>query len=148
MFLFFRKTLDIFVKVYYYNSTVVHFRGDEMEFKIDKSLPICPQICDQISACIATGEFPPDAKLLSVREVAVKAGVNPNTVQKSFEQLESKGLIYSIRGSGWFVGNNAYRAQEQVDTLAEAKTKAYFSAMAQLGFNEEQVKIYIKEWNK
>ena len=46
------------------------------------------------------------------------------------------------------MGNNAYRAQEQVDTLAEAKTKAYFSAMAQLGFNEEQVKIYIKEWNK
>lgn len=119
-----------------------------MEFKIDKSLPICPQICDRISACIATGEFPPDSKLLSVRDVAIKAGVNPNTVQKSFEQLESKGLIYSIRGSGWFVGNNAFRAREQVNTLADSKTKAYFTAMAQLGFNTEQVKDYIKEWNK
>ncbi len=119
-----------------------------MEFKIDKSLPICPQICDQISAVIASGEFPPDSKLLSVREVAVKAGVNPNTVQKSFEQLEQNGLIYSIRGSGWFVGNNAYRAKEQVETLAITKTKAYFDSMSQIGFDTEKVKNYIKEWDK
>ena len=119
-----------------------------MEFKIDKSIPICPQICDQLSAVIASGEFPPDSKLLSVREVALKAGVNPNTVQKSFEQLEQNGLIYSIRGSGWFVGNNAYRAKEQVNTLAESKTKAYFEAMSQIGFDTEMVKKYIEEWNK
>ena len=119
-----------------------------MEFKIDKSIPICPQICDQLSAVIASGEFPPDSKLLSVREVALKAGVNPNTVQKSFEQLEQNGLIYSIRGSGWFVGNNAYRAKEHLDTLAESKTKAYFEAMAQIGFDTEMVKKYIEEGNK
>ncbi len=119
-----------------------------MEFIIDKSLPICPQICDQISALIASGEFPPDSRLLSVRDIAVKAGVNPNTVQKSLEHLEQNGLIYSIRGSGWFVGNNAYRAKEQVETLAISKTKAYFEAMAQIGYDSEAVKNYIKEWNK
>ncbi len=119
-----------------------------MDFKIDKSIPICPQICDQISAFIASGKLPPDSKLLSVREIALKAGVNPNTVQKSFEQLEQSGLIYSIRGSGWFVGNNAYRAKEQIDTLAEGKTRAYFDAMAQIGFDREKTKNYIKEWNK
>lgn len=119
-----------------------------MEFKIDKSLPICPQICEQISACIASGEFKPDEKLLSVRDIAVKAGVNPNTVQKSLEQLEAQGLIYSIRGSGWFVGNNAYYAQKQIGSLAKSKTKAYFSAMAQLGFSQSEVINYIKEWNE
>ena len=119
-----------------------------MEFKIDKSIPICPQICDQISASIASGEFPPDSKLLSVRDVAIKAGVNPNTVQKSFEQLEAQGLIYSIRGSGWFVGNNAQHAKMQIDSLAKIKTKAYFSSMTQLGFSEEEIFNYIKEWNK
>ncbi len=119
-----------------------------MEFKIDKSLPICPQICDQISACIATGEFPPDSKLLSVREVAIKAGVNPNTVQKSFEQLESQGLIYSIRGSGWFVGNNSQHAKMQIDSLAKIKTKAYITSMSQLGFNKDDIINYIKEWDK
>lgn len=119
-----------------------------MEFKIDKSFPICPQICDQISASIASGEFLPDSKLLSVREVAIKAGVNPNTVQKSFEQLEAQGLIYSIRGSGWFVGNNANHAKNQIDSLAKIKTKAYLNAMSQLGYNVEEIINYIKEWNK
>ena len=92
--------------------------------------------------------FPPDSKLLSVREVAIKAGVNPNTVQKSFEQLEQNGLIYSIRGSGWFVGDNIDLAKEQISTLALKKTKSYFEAMAQIGFDSEMVKNYIKEWEK
>ncbi len=119
-----------------------------MNFNIDKSLPICPQICDYISSLIASGEFPPDSKLLSVREVAIKAGVNPNTVQKSFEQLEQNGLIYSIRGSGWFVGDNIDLAKEQISTLAIKKTKSYLESMAQIGFDAEMVKNYIKEWNK
>ena len=119
-----------------------------MEFKIDKSIPICPQISDQIAASIASGEFPSQSKLMSVREVAIKAGVNPNTVQKSFEQLEQSGLIYSVRGSGWFVSDNLSSAKEQVDTLAITKTRAYFSTMAQLGFDVEQVKKYIEEWDK
>ena len=119
-----------------------------MEFKIDKSIPICPQICDQIASSIASGEFLQNTKLLSVLEVAIKAGVNPNTVQKSFEQLESQGLIYSIRGSGWFVGDNAYYAQKQIDSLAKIKTKSYIISMTQLGFSEDEIINYIKEWNK
>ncbi len=119
-----------------------------MEFKINKSLPICPQICDQISARIASGELLPDTKLLSVREVAIKAGVNPNTIQKSFEQLESQGLIYSVRGLGWFVGNNAHIAKERVNALADDRVKTFFASMAQLGFDENQAKDYIKEWSK
>ena len=119
-----------------------------MEFKIDKSIPICPQICDQISAGIASGEFAPETKLMSVREVAIKAGVNPNTVQRSFEQLEEQGLIYSVRGSGWFVGNNSFHAKKQIESLAMSKTRSYFSSMAQLGFSEDDVINYIKEWKK
>ncbi len=119
-----------------------------MNFNIDKSLPICPQICDYISSLIASGEFPPHSKLLSVREVAIKAGVNPNTVQKSFEQLEQNGLIYSIRGSGWFVGDNIELAKKQIDTLAIKKAKSYFEAMAQIGFDTEMAKNYIKEWDE
>ena len=94
-------------------------------WELDKTRPICPQICEQLSVMIAAEEFKPDEKLLSVREVAVKAGVNPNTVQKAFEQLEGQGLIYSVRGSGWFVGADTESAKNTVEELKYSKTKDY-----------------------
>ncbi len=119
-----------------------------MKWNLDKSRPICPQICEQLCVHIASGEFSPNERLLSVREVAVAAGVNPNTVQKSFEQLESQGLIYSVRGSGWYIGENTQLAREQVSKLVESKTYAYLMEMAQLGYTAEQSAQLIKEWNK
>ncbi len=119
-----------------------------MGWKLDKNRPICPQIGELLSAKIAKGEYKPNERLLSVREVAVVAGVNPNTVQKAFEQLEQKGLIYSVRGLGWFVSDNISLATQTVDELAKEKTKLYLSEMENLGFTLEQTKEYIKEWNK
>lgn len=119
-----------------------------MKWYLDKSRPICPQICEQLCVRIASGEFAPNERLLSVREVAVMAGVNPNTVQKSFEQLESQGLIYSVRGSGWYVGEDISLAKAQADELIRSKTNDYISDMEQLGFSYEQMLHYIKEWNK
>lgn len=117
-------------------------------WELDKTRPICPQICEQLSVLIAAEEFKPDEKLLSVREVAVKAGVNPNTVQKAFEQLEGQGLIYSVRGSGWFVGADTESAKNTVEELKYSKTKDYINEMKKLGFSAEQVKEYIKEWSE
>ncbi len=118
-----------------------------MGWKLDKNRPICPQICEQISVRIASGEFKANERLMSVRELAVEAGVNPNTVQKAFEQLEAKKLIYSVRGCGWFV-DTVGSAKETVERLMFDKTAAYVEEMALLGLNLEQVKKYIKEWNE
>lgn len=117
-----------------------------MNWKLDKARPICPQICEQLCVRIAAGDFPPETKLLSVREVAVAAGVNPNTVQKSFEQLEQQGLIYSVRGSGWFVGEDIATAQQTLRTLLGEKTAAYFAGMEQLGCDAAATKKYVEEW--
>jgi DNA-binding transcriptional regulator YhcF (GntR family) len=119
-----------------------------LEWKLDKSRPICPQICEQLSVIIASGEVNPDEKLMSVREVAVTAGVNPNTVQKAFEELERQGLIYSVRGSGWFVGQSLDTAKDTVNDLTQQKIEAFFSEMQKLGHTTEQVKDLVKEWNE
>lgn len=118
-----------------------------MDWKLDKSRPICPQICEELSAMIASGEVKPDQKLLSVREVAVTAGVNPNTVQKAFEELERQGLIYSVRGSGWFVGQSIDTAKETVNNLTKSKIESFFNEMQKLGLNLEQIKQLVKEWD-
>lgn len=119
-----------------------------MNWILDKKRPICPQICEQLSVKIASGEFKPDERLLSVREVALEAGVNPNTVQKAFEQLNMQGLIYSVRGSGWYVSGNIDTAKETVDKIIKSKTAEYFSEMQKMGLSHNEIINYVKEWNE
>ena len=117
-----------------------------MNWTIDKNRPICPQICEQLCLGIVEGAFAPKEKLLSVRDIAVAAGVNPNTVQRSLEELERKGLLYSVRGSGWFVGEDITLAKEIFANILAQKTAAYFASMRAMGMETEAVKEYVKEW--
>ena len=117
-----------------------------MEWLLDKSRPICPQLCESICAKIAVGEFSADQRLPSVREVALSAGVNPNTVQKAFDQLEVKGVLYSQRGSGWFVSSDMTLGGKLLLELKEKKTKEFFDEMRTLGMSECDVKEYVASW--
>ena len=119
-----------------------------MVWTLNKDRPLCPQICEQICVGIAGGEFQPDERLMSVREVAVAAGVNPNTVQRAFEELERDGIVYSVRGSGWFVGGDVSLAKAVLERIIKEKTESYFKEMAALGLAPEAVKSYVKEWSE
>ncbi len=118
-----------------------------MEWIIDKIKPICPQICEQICLQIATGRLKPNDKIFSVREAAIAAGVNPNTVQRAFETLEQQEILYSVRGSGWYVSQDTSNAQNTLKQLQRDKTLAYFSDMRKLGMTDSEIKTYIKEWD-
>lgn len=117
-----------------------------MEWKLDKHRPICPQICEQLCARIAAEEFAPGQRLMSVRDVAVAAGVNPNTVQRAFEQLESQGVLRSERGAGWFVSDTPESARDLRQNMAEEKLSDFFSEMLSLGLTPEDIKNLVKEW--
>lgn len=68
--------------------------------------PLYEQITDKIQRLIIMGALPPDEKLPSVRTLASELSINPNTVQRAFTELESKGFLYTVKGRGNFV---AYR---------------------------------------
>lgn len=116
-----------------------------MDWILDKKRPICPQLCENLCIIIATGKIAPGEKLMSVREVALKAGVTPNTVQKSFEQLEQRGIIYSRRGSGWFVSEDTHIARETLQQLVRSKTGKYLDDMYSLGLSRDDIISTIKE---
>ncbi len=118
-----------------------------MEWNMDKTKPICPQICDVLCGCIASGELKPQQKIPSVREIAVAAEVNPNTVQKALDTLEAEGILTSVRGVGWFVTDNTARASKTLERLKSDKTRAFFADMAALGLSVADIKAYVKEWN-
>lgn len=119
-----------------------------MGWKLDKNKPICPQIEEQICAKIARGEFEPGQKLLSVRDIALEANVNPNTVQKALELLKSDGLIYPVGGSGWYVSDSTEHAKSVLERFLQEKTAAYFEEMEMLGYDIDKTKSYVKEWVK
>ena len=76
-----------------------------MEFNAHK--PIYLQICDQLYGQILSGELKADDRLLSVRDLGIELGVNPNTIMRSYETMTAAGIIYNKRGIGYFVAENA-----------------------------------------
>jgi GntR family transcriptional regulator len=61
------------------------------------------QIADQIRHSIATGVLTPGDQLPTVKEVVAALAINPNTVFKSYRELEHEGLVEGRKGSGTFV---------------------------------------------
>ena len=72
--------------------------------------PIYEQIQEGFRKMILTGTLKPDEKLPSVRSLASELAINPNTIQRAYNQLESQGYIYSVSGKGSFV-NGAFDPQ-------------------------------------
>lgn len=78
-----------------------------MQIQIDNasSRPVYQQIIDQIKRDIALGRLNPEEKLPTVRELAARLAINPNTIAKAYRQLEQEGIINTKPGAGAFVAN-------------------------------------------
>ena len=71
------------------------------------SVPVFQQIMDELKSAIARGVYGPDDMIPSVRQLAAQALVNPNTVARSYRELEHEGVIYTRKGVGVFVALGA-----------------------------------------
>ena len=70
------------------------------------SRPIYEQIKDNYKKLILSGAIAPDEKLPSVRELAARLAINPNTIQRAYRELETEGIIYTVPGKGCFAGKS------------------------------------------
>jgi len=87
-------------------------------FKVDESrgIPIYQQIVEGFKRDILAGTWKADAKLPSIRDLALELKVNPNTIARAFQDLEGQGVIYFKRGLGAFVS-----PQSREDRMKQAK---------------------------
>lgn len=74
-----------------------------MPWDLDNDRPIYLQLMERIQHDIISGVYRPGDKIPSVRDLALEAAVNPNTMQKALSELERSGLVYSQRTSGRFI---------------------------------------------
>ena len=116
-----------------------------MKWKFDENTPIYLQIVEQIKTQIATGQLKAGDKLLAVRELAVEAGVNPNTMQKALSQLEREGLLYSVRTSGRFVAGLEEQSEKLQNELALQYMESFLDSMNSLGYTAQEAVSVLRE---
>jgi len=85
-----------------------------------KSDPIYAQLVSEIKYFVATGMMAPGEGLPSVRDMAVKLRINPNTVARAYRRLEREGVVVTMRGKGVFVAD-APRAGDKKLALSEIR---------------------------
>ena len=106
--------------------------------------PIYAQIIDGFREQIATGILQPGDKLPSVRELAQNLAINPNTIQRSYRQLESEGWIVTVPGKGCFVCTVPTIRQQEKQRLMEIFDSTV-AALSHLGVSREELLQRLRE---
>lgn len=119
-----------------------------MDWQFRSDLPIYSQLLEQIKLAIVSGKFLPGERLPSVRDMAMEAGVNPNTMQRALQELEREGLVHSQRTAGRFVTEECSLIDTAKKQLAEQYMRAFAEAMSGLGYTMEEITDMFKEYAK
>ncbi|ARK21571.1 MULTISPECIES: GntR family transcriptional regulator [Sporosarcina] len=114
-----------------------------MEFLPDK--PIYQQLVDHIMGEIIRGTLAVGEKLPSVREYAVLVGVNANTMQRVYRELENLGITDTRRGQGSFVTENHARIQELREEMKEQLVESFIQNVEALGFTTNEMVHYLQK---
>lgn len=109
-----------------------------MEWKFQDDMPIYQQIMDRLKQGIAVGELKAGQRLPSVRELALEAGVNPNTMQKALAEMEREGLLYSQRTSGRFVAEGEQVTKKLQEEMVKEYVEQFIQKMRKLGYGPEE----------
>lgn len=109
--------------------------------------PIYEQIQTELRRLMLTGVLPPGSRLPSVRELAGQLAINPNTIQRAYNELESEGYIYSVPGKGSFAAGapaaDTQRKRELMDRIRETLAELRYLNVA-----EDELRALFEEGEK
>lgn len=115
-----------------------------MSWSFSNDKPIFQQLVDIIILKIISGSYPPGGRLDAVRELAVTAGVNPNTMQRALAEVENTGIIYTKRGDGRYVTEDTEKIDALKKDYVSRKAQAFIESVDTLGLNEEEILQAVK----
>lgn len=119
-----------------------------MDFSNTKSIFL--QIADSITEKITGGVYPPGEKIPSVRELAADMGVNPNTIMRTYNELQLRKIIENKRGIGYYVASDAMEriSEWKKEEFYETILKEFARQMAILGISYDDLKPYFEQLSK
>ena len=110
-----------------------------MAWNFNDNAPIYLQIVSTLKGNIASGAYPSGSRLPSVRDLAMEAGVNPNTMQRALAELERSGLVNSQRTAGRFITQDAEALTRLRRSMSEQIISELFARLRALGMSDAQI---------
>lgn len=119
-----------------------------MLWELTNDRPLYIQLIEHIKLLILSGEYEPGEQFPSVRELALAASVNPNTMQRALSELERDGLLINGRTNGRKITSDTSMIQSMREELATTKLCQLRKELARLGMTEEEQLAFINsQWN-
>ena len=114
----------------------------EIEVEFQSGIPLYEQIVYQLRILIAEGKVSPEDQLPTTRQLAVKLGINFNTVARAYRLLSQEGLISTQPGRGTYVLDTKKRNDKENSEISQVEklTRFYIRKAAHLGFGREEIK--------
>lgn len=118
-----------------------------MQFENGRSIFL--QIADSITEKVVSGEFAAGEKIPSVRELAAQMGVNPNTVLRTYSELQAMNIIENQRGIGYFVNPGAQKIilKGKKEEFFHKVLPEFLKQAALLGVTADELKIHLDTLN-
>ncbi|AOZ93823.1 GntR family transcriptional regulator [Paenibacillus crassostreae] len=116
-----------------------------MSIEFDNNLPIYLQIMNYIKRQIVTGTLKAGDKVLSVRELAAELQINPNTIQRTFQELEREEIVETRRGLGRYVTSEEVKIMAIKKEMAGELLNQFIYGMQELGFAEQDIVSIVSE---
>ena len=106
--------------------------------------PIYEQVKDGIRKLAYSGVLGPDDKLPSVRELAMKLAINPNTISRAYKELEQEGFIYTVTGKGTFINQEFNLNDSRKEELWQQFEKAA-KGLLEMAVTEEEMSERVRK---
>ncbi|MHA7963888.1 GntR family transcriptional regulator [Paenibacillus sp. CAU 1782] len=116
-----------------------------MPIHFDNNLPIYLQIMNYIKRQIVVGKLGPGDKVESVRDLASELQINPNTIQRTFQELEREGIVETRRGMGRYVTSEESKIMSIKKEMAGELLDHFVTGMKELGFGEGDIVELVSE---
>ena len=117
------------------------------EFRLDHSsgLPVYRQLVDQVQGAIASGRLRPGDQLPTIRKVAVDLAINPNTVSRSYRELEQSGAVETQHGTGCFIAQPSGRPDSSTGRRLSQLASEVAARAGASGFTVSQLITELKK---
>ena len=112
---------------------------DAMTIDFAKDRPIYLQLVESICGDLIKGKLQPGEKLPSVREFALDSGVNVNTVQRVYKELEVMALTETKRGQGTFITTDMPAIEAMREQMKTQVAQQFVASIQSLGFTVEEI---------
>jgi len=125
----------------------MHYDVGVSQLDYDKSRAIYKQIIEDFQKQLVRGELGPGDKVPSQREYAQKVRVNPNTVQRAYQELERTGMVETVRGQGTFIQADEVMICGIRQQMADNLLDHFLEEMSSLGYSENEIQAKLtRRW--